>query len=64
MATDSDPRSAGDEPSAAPTDTEPTPYDWWAGRDTDAHADAWRLAGRTATPNFHARTVSFERVAG
>ena len=38
--------------------------DWWAGRDTDAHADAWRLAGRTATPNFHARTVSFERVAG
>ena len=41
--------------------------DWWAGPGTDAdapgHADAWRLAGRTATPNFHARTVSFERVS-
>jgi len=41
--------------------------DWWAGRGPDAdapgHADAWRLAGRTAKPNFHARTVSFERVS-
>ncbi len=44
-----------------------THNDWWADRETDAdapgHADAWRLAGRTATPNFHARTVSFERVS-
>jgi hypothetical protein len=41
--------------------------DWWAGRGTDAgasaHADAWRLAGRTAKPNFLAGVVAFERVS-
>jgi len=42
MATDSDPRSDGDEPSAAPTDTEPTPYDWWAGRDWRRERQEWR----------------------
>ena len=40
---------------------------WWAGRGTDAgasgYADAWRLAGRTATPNFLAGVVAFERVS-
>ena len=41
--------------------------DWWAGDGTDAvasgHVDAWRLAGRTATPNLRARTVAFDRVS-
>jgi hypothetical protein len=41
--------------------------DWWAGGGTDAaasrYADAWRLAGRTATPNLQAGVVAFERVA-
>jgi hypothetical protein len=37
--------------------------DWWAGRGTDTHADAWGLAGRTATPNLQAGTVAFERVS-
>ena len=41
--------------------------EWWAGDETDAvaspHADAWRLAGRTATPNLRARTVAFDRVS-
>lgn len=40
--------------------------EWWAGRGADAgasgHADAWKLAGRTATPNLQARVVAFERV--
>src|SRR5688572_14177784 len=41
--------------------------DWWAGRGTDAAApgytDAWRLAGRTATPNLLAGVVAFDRVS-
>jgi hypothetical protein len=41
--------------------------EWWAGRGTDTaasgHADAWRLAGRTARPNLQAGTVAFERVS-
>lgn len=41
--------------------------DWWVGGGTDAvtsaHADAWRLAGRTATPNLLACTVAFNRVS-
>ena len=40
--------------------------DWWAGDGTDAvasgHVDAWRLAGRTATPNLRAGVVAFDRV--
>ena len=41
--------------------------DWWLGQGEDAgaagHTDAWRLAGRTATPNLQARVVAFERVS-
>ena len=39
---------------------------WWT--DTDANgapseqSRAWTQAGRTALPNFHARTVRFERI--
>ena len=43
-----------------------TDDDWWSGEGTDAvasgHADAWRLAGRTATPNLRAGVVAFDRV--
>ena len=37
--------------------------DWWtgAGADTHGHSAAWIGAGRTATPNLPARTVTFER---
>jgi hypothetical protein len=37
--------------------------DWWTGAAvrTDRHSDAWVAAGRTATPNLCARTVTFER---
>jgi hypothetical protein len=38
---------------------------WWtlgANVEGAPHADAWTLAGRTATPNLKSRTVSFERV--
>jgi hypothetical protein len=38
---------------------------WWtlgANVEGAPHADAWTLAGRTATPNLESRTVSFERV--
>ena|SRR5688572_6795245 len=37
--------------------------DWWTGAAvrTDRHSDAWVEAGRTATPNLCARTVTFER---
>jgi hypothetical protein len=39
--------------------------EWWASTDGDADkssgADAWILAGGTATPNLLARTVTFER---
>lgn len=36
---------------------------WWANDDMTnaAHANAWLLARRTATPNLAARSVSFER---
>jgi hypothetical protein len=41
--------------------------EWWEGRDADAgaagHTDAWRLAGRTATPTLQAKVVAFERVS-
>ena len=54
MATDSDPGPPGNEPSAAPTDTEPTPYDWWAGRDWRRERAEWRRrraeAGRAGPP--------------
>jgi two-component system OmpR family sensor kinase/two-component system sensor histidine kinase BaeS len=54
MASDSDPRPSGDEPSAAPTDTEPTPYDWWAGRDWRRERAEWRrrraATGRDGPP--------------
>jgi hypothetical protein len=45
-----------------PARTEPG---WWGGAAarTDRHADAWMGAGRTATPNLPARTVTFERVS-
>jgi hypothetical protein len=43
--------------------------DWWASDASDGtdavasgHRDAWRLAGRTATPNLRAGTVAFDRV--
>jgi len=54
MPTDSSPRPAGDEPTAAPTDNEPTPYDWWAGRDWRRKRAEWRRrrgeAGRGGPP--------------
>jgi|ERR1041384_6775786 len=41
--------------------------DWWGDTDSDVsspgHADAWRLARRTATPNLLAKTVAFERTS-
>ena len=44
------------------------PSDWWAGPDDagtpSAQSRAWTEANRTATPNFPARTVAFERVPG
>ena len=42
-----------------------TDRDWWTGAalDTHRHSAAWVAAGRTATPNLPARTVTFERVA-
>jgi len=40
---------------------------WWTKGESNAggtpHADAWTLAGRTATPNLQAQTVTFERAA-
>jgi hypothetical protein len=44
----------------APASTEP---DWWtrAAVPTHWHSAAWTGAGRTATPNLMARTVTFER---
>jgi hypothetical protein len=37
---------------------------WWTGGGVDLqpHAAAWTGAGRTATPNLSARTVTFERL--
>jgi hypothetical protein len=41
--------------------------DWWGNADSDVsspgHADAWRLAHRTAKPNLMAKTVTFERTS-
>jgi hypothetical protein len=37
-----------------------TERDWWT-EHTQRHATAWMGAGRTATPNLSARTVTFER---
>lgn len=41
-----------------------TERDWWAGVDVRAnrYSDAWTGAGRIATPNLSARTVTFERL--
>lgn len=37
--------------------------DWWTAASTRSsrQAEAWTMAGRTAQPNFGARTVVFER---
>lgn len=37
--------------------------DWWTGGPalTNRYSEAWIGAGRTAMPNFSARTVTFER---
>jgi hypothetical protein len=44
-----------------PASTEP---DWWTGVAVPrAHSSSWIRAGRTASPNFLARTVTFERQA-
>lgn|SRR5690348_2228255 len=43
------PASAGTEPG------------WWTTAPTHRHSAAWTEAGRTATPNLVARTVTFER---
>ena len=41
-----------------------TEQDWWTGAavHTHRHSAAWTGAGRTATPNLFARTVTFERL--
>ena len=41
-----------------------TERDWWTsvGVRTDRYSEAWTGAGRTATPNLSARTVTFERL--
>lgn len=43
-----------------------TDWGWWIAAGTDAptarHRDAWILAHRTATPNFSAGIVVFERM--
>jgi hypothetical protein len=42
-----------------------TEQDWWTGGKAHLppHSAAWTEAGRTATPNLSARTVTFERLA-
>ena len=44
-------------------DSARTQQEWWTSTDSDksSGADAWILAGRTATPNLLTRTVAFER---
>jgi hypothetical protein len=44
-------------------DSARTQQEWWTTTDSDKSscADAWILAGRTATPNLVARTVTFAR---
>ncbi len=43
-----------------------TYHAWWTTGETEVggppHADAWTKAGRTATPNLRAQTVTFERI--
>ena len=41
-----------------------TERDWWTSPVlcVDRHSDAWTGARRTATPNFSAQTVAFERL--
>jgi hypothetical protein len=41
-----------------------TERDWWTGGTAplQPHSAAWTGAGRTATPNLSARTVTFERL--
>ena len=41
-----------------------TQPDWWTGAavPTSRQSEAWTGAGRTATPNLSARTVTFERL--
>jgi hypothetical protein len=41
-----------------------TERNWWTGgaSPTNRYAEAWMGAGRTATPNLSARTVTFERL--
>jgi hypothetical protein len=48
-------------PLPAPARTE---RDWWTGGGVDLqpHSAAWTGAGRTATPNLSARTVTFDRL--
>lgn len=38
---------------------------WWTSLDasTNRYSEAWIGAGRTAVPNFSARTVTFERMS-
>jgi hypothetical protein len=44
-----------------------TYHAWWTLGETNVegprHSDAWTLAGRTATPNFRAGTVTFDRTS-
>ena len=44
-----------------------TYHAWWTLGETNVdgprYSDAWTLAGRTATPNLQALTVSFERTS-
>jgi hypothetical protein len=44
-------------------ETARTEREWWTGASAprEVHANAWFVAGRTATPNLLARTVAFER---
>ena len=41
-----------------------TERDWWASiaASASSYSEAWTGAGRTATPNLSARTVTFERL--
>lgn len=44
-----------------------TRREWWTSDIDGEHppqSDAWKLAGRTATPNLSAKTVAFERALG
>ena len=44
-----------------------TRREWWTSDgegEQPPHSDAWKLAGRTATPNLSAQTVAFARAPG